>query len=721
MKIRILPLLLLVLAGRAAAQLEWNVLFGHPEFKNAESLLPDHIGRIRSAGEAERERVINGLKTPEQVSHYQERTMARLREVLGAFPERTPLNAKVTGRLDRAGYRIENVVFESRPRYYVTANVYVPRAGKAKYPAVLAPVGHWGAGKFFEDYQRLGRYLAQRGFIVLVYDAPGQGERQQYFDPVMAQTRLSPGNTHWFVTIEHNYAGMQTILTRDHYAAILAWDGVRGIDYLAGRPDVDADKIACTGTSGGGLQTEVLSAIDPRIKVSIPVCYGGCAADTPARRGLGMTSVDALIAPRPLLMIEATGDPRSSVIEKQRKHALISRLYEISGASASTRYLITDEPHGYGESIRRNAYEWLSRWLNGAPPPPETLAEDQAPLESEAALSCTVTGQVKTSLGGETVFSLNRADAGHLPPREQLPTTRQQWTEWRNRLRGHVTGRLSLEPAGPLNARTLGRTDKGTYVIEKVVFHSTADVYVPGILLLPSGGGRHPAVVFVNDGGKTAGGVAEKYLRPMAEAGQAVLAIDPRGVGETAPANANRENNYRGFVHGEEGSLSFSALGAGVTILGMRTRDVLQAVEYLASRPDVIQSQISAIGHGPGGVMVLHAAALDERIRSVAVLGTLGAYSLVVDSEIYAHRPSLFPPGVLARYDLPDLAAAVAPRPLVLINSTGALQDPLDAARAAQVYDPARRMYELLGVEDRFAIISAPSSGEILDRYQQLR
>ena len=699
---------------------EWNVLYGHEEFRNAESMLPDYIGKIRSAAEAEREKLIGGVKTREEMSRYQADTRARLQTILGDPPPRTPLNAKVTGRLDRGSYLIENVIFESRPRYYVTANVYVPRGGKSKYPAVIAPVGHWGAGKFYEDYQRLGRYLAQRGFLVLVYDAPGQGERQHYFDSVMGHTRLSPGNTQWFVTIEHNYAGMQAILTRDNYSSIIAWDGIRAIDYLTGRPDVDAEKIACTGTSGGGLQTEVLSAIDPRIKVSIPVCYGGCAADTPSRRGIGRADVDALIAPRPLLMIEATGDPRGSVLSKQKRHQMISHLWEISGVSEQTRYLITEEPHGYGESIRRASYEWLSRWLAGSAPDESKLAEDRAPIESEAALACTVTGQVKTSLGGDTVFSLNRAEGARLSDRVRLPQKRDDLAEWQRGLRAAVKASLALETSEtPLNARSLGRTDKGAYILEKVVYYSDPEVYVPGLLLLPKGERPRPAIVFVNETGKSAGDLVEKHLRPLAEAGQAVLSIDPRGMGETASATANRERNYRAFVHDDEGRLAFEALGAGLTMLGMRTRDVLRAVDYLQTRPEIDRGRISAIGHGSAGVMVLHAAALDDRIRSVATLGALVSYAAVVENEIYAHRSSLFPRAGLTKYDLPELAALIAPRPLLLLNNVDQVHRTVEADRVEQTYAPASQVYRLLGAPGGFQVKQAASAEEIRQSFRR--
>ena len=265
---------------------EWNVLYGRKEFADAQNMFSSYIRKLVEKEQQRRSKAIADLSSAEEIREYQRETRARLRAALGELPARTPLNPQTAGILERDGYKVEKVVFESRPRYYVTANVYVPRRGTPPYPAVLAPVGHWGMGKSFDEYQRLGIYLARRGYIVLVYDVPGQGERRQYFNPILGRSLIDPGGSHWFVTLEHGYAGAQAILTGGDYASYLVWDGIRALDYLTERADVDKQRLACTGTSGGGLQTELLSAVDERIKVSIPVCYGGCNPDNPARTGL---------------------------------------------------------------------------------------------------------------------------------------------------------------------------------------------------------------------------------------------------------------------------------------------------------------------------------------------------------------------------------------------------------------------------------------------------
>jgi dienelactone hydrolase len=420
-------------------------------------------------------------------------------------------------------------------------------------------------------------------------------------------------------------------------------------------------------------------------------------------------------------MIEATGDPRSGVMGKQKRHDLIANLYRAAGAGDSTQFAIFDEPHGYGEAIRRGAYRWLSRWLRGADPAPETLAEEPIALEPESALMCTFTGQVRTALGGETVFSLNRAEAARIRDRQPLPRGREAWPEWRRRLRADVASRLAFSASeSALNARTLEREDRGSYILEKTIYYSEPDIYVPGLLLLPKGGGARAGVVFVNDGGKTAGGVVESYLRPLAESGAAVFAIDPRGTGETAPAASSRETSYRAFTSDEESRLAYDSLAAGATLAGMRTRDVLRAVDYLRTRPEIDAQRISVAGRGSGGLLALHAAALDDRIRSAAVTGTLAAYAAIVENEMYKHPYSTFVPGALSKYDLPELAAAIAPRPLLLINAVDETQTPLGVERAAEIYRPAKEVYGVLGAPGALRIEHASSAGDIVEMHRAL-
>jgi dienelactone hydrolase len=262
--------------------------------------------------------------------------------------------------------------------------------------------------------------------------------------------------------------------------------------------------------------------------------------------------------------------------------------------------------------------------------------------------------------------------------------------------------------------------DHGSHIVEKTVFYSEPGIYVPALLFLPKKPGAAPAAVFINEEGKTAGAVVENYLRPLAESGVAVLAVDPRGTGETAPGAPSAETSYRAFTHSQESRLLYDSLSAGLTVLGMRTRDVLRAAGYLRSRSEIDPRRISVIGHGESGLLAMHAAALDDSIRSVAVMGTLASYSAIVENEIYTHRYSMFAPGGLRKYDLPELSGLLAPRTLLVINAVDEMQRPLELERAAELYAPAGKVFGLANSSGSLRIERALSAGEIVEKYRAM-
>ncbi|MFH1717258.1 MAG: acetylxylan esterase, partial [Planctomycetota bacterium] len=203
--------------------------------------------------------------TPEQIAEYQKRLHEQFIEAIGGLPERTPLNPQVTGVVQREGYRVEKVIFESLPRHYVTALLFLPSGQESNppYPGVLVPCGHSSNGKAHDAYQTMGALLALTGMAALVFDPIDQGERSQLLSalPRLAGTRA------------HTMLGVSSILLGRNTASFEIWDGMRAIDYLQSRPEVDPARIGCTGNSGGGTQTSYLMALDERIVAAAPSCY----------------------------------------------------------------------------------------------------------------------------------------------------------------------------------------------------------------------------------------------------------------------------------------------------------------------------------------------------------------------------------------------------------------------------------------------------------------
>ena len=212
-----------------------------------------------------RQQTLAATQTPDQVRARQEYVRRTILDSLGGWPEKTPLRPVITGTLDRDTYRVEKLVFESLPGFRVTANVYVPKQG-GPFPAILGVAGHSKEGKAIDTYQYAWIGFVKRGWLVIAYDPPGQGERSEYWDATANKSKIGIG------THEHTMAGLQTLLTGTNIARYEVWDGIRAFDYLLTRNDVDPKRIAVAGNSGGGTQSAYLSVLEPRLAVSAPSC-----------------------------------------------------------------------------------------------------------------------------------------------------------------------------------------------------------------------------------------------------------------------------------------------------------------------------------------------------------------------------------------------------------------------------------------------------------------
>jgi pimeloyl-ACP methyl ester carboxylesterase len=213
-----------------------------------------------------RQRTWESIQSEQDLLKVQASVRESLLQMIGGLPgEKAKLNARITGKIQMDGYSIEKLIFESLPGVFVTALVYVPDDHSQKHPAVLVPAGHATNGKI--HYQALCQRLAARGYVVIAWDPVGQGERSQFWDATAGKSRYN------LVCAEHAVMGNLAYLAGTNLARWEVWDGMRAVDYLLTRPDVDVERISITGTSGGGTQTALIAALDPRIKVIVPSCY----------------------------------------------------------------------------------------------------------------------------------------------------------------------------------------------------------------------------------------------------------------------------------------------------------------------------------------------------------------------------------------------------------------------------------------------------------------
>ena len=649
--------------------------------------LERYLVRLSNGARERRKRVINAISTRQEVLDRQKMVVAEVWKMLGGPLDRTPINARVTGTVQRPSYRIEKVTFESRPRLYVTANLYVP-AGTGRRPAILGPLGHSVNGKAWPSYQKLFSNLARKGYVVLAYDPFGQGERIEYPGSRPGQSALGGG------TSEHEYAGRRLILLGANFGLFRAWDGIRGIDYLLTRAEVDPERIGCCGQSGGGTLTQFLAALDSRIGVAV-VSMGntenlaqenveppGSADDAeqnivPAlARGIDRADLLYAFAPKPLLMTITLHDAGHTYSPEyvSSSHDLLDeykRVYGLLGAGDRVSLQATTVSHGYVYEMRRATYAWFNRWFDM-----KNVDDDESSqaVESDATLFVTPTGFVTTSFGGETALSLTRQMADEIPTPSSLSA---------DDVRSRIRSVLGIEESrgAALAARVLATIRKPGYRAEQFEFTSDQEIRTPGWLLTPDNAGPStPTLLYVGDAAAWSSVAEDAFAeRLCAKGGCRVAVIDVRGRGDCAIGYPPRGRFYFPDRITDEAYLAWFTLMLGRPLLGGQIYDALRALDYLRSRPDA-GAPVSLVGDGPHGVIALYAAALEARVRGVALRQTVTDYRSLAVAERYTQPFGIYAYGILREFDLPDVARAVGPRPVLLLNPVTPRGEPTGAA-----------------------------------------
>ena len=550
----------------------------------------------------------------------------RILSLLGELPEhRAPLNARTTRTTKRQGFVIEHVLFESLPDFFVTANLYRPDR-EGRYPAVLMSMGHWEAGK--AAGQLLSANLARKGFVVLAYDPVGQGERQQAYDRRVGRSLIGGP------TEQHFTNGAAAILVGQSVARYFIHDGMRAIDYLVSRRDVDPDRIGATGCSGGGTQTTYIAALDPRVKVAAPACYmnsfqtlftgsiGDSEQSLPGflEAGLDQTDYVELFAPKPWLISSTERDFFTPAGAKQVFDEA-RRWYGLFGAEDRIKWVVGPGGHGTPRLVREAIYDWMIRWLNGGN---GSAAEETVPLLPDHELQVTDKGQVD----GRELFQIIAGTSQSRGSAKELDTL--------------VRDLLVRNP--PL---------------------------VRSFRVLPEapGNARRPAVVLVQDSLKP-GPDAQKLL----SAGHVVVLVAPSGQGRDPERarSGNWMNNTRAWL-------------VGRNLPAMHASEINAAVQDAAKRVDVDPARITGRASGVAGIWLLLAAAANPQLASIELDRTPHSVRAAVSSPIHTNLHDAVIPGFAAKWDLADLRDLVKPRAVVWRNPSDWMGDVV-AAEGEYVY-----------------------------------
>jgi dienelactone hydrolase len=654
------------------------------DYRNYSSCLPDYLRSLATAAYERRRLALAALRTPEEVRARQRWARETFWRLAGGRPQTTPLNARAVGSFERETYRVERVIYESRPGLPVTANLYLPKSGRPPYPGVLFQLGHAVDGKASSLYQYCCQGLVQLGFVVLAFDPMGQGERAYYPAPNGPLTRLLSADD------EHTLPGRQMLLTGDTSTRFQVWDAVRSLDYLAAHPLVDAKRLASTGNSGGGTLTMLLAAVDDRLACAA-VASGNtenhaCANFNPpgstddaeqnfiAGAPAGFDRWDTLypFAPKPLLVLVSAKDSFGTYspryLENGREEfGALERAYKTLGKPEQIGWHETPLPHGLAYNMRMEIYGWFGRWLLNDTSP---LAEEP-PVKAESAetLWCAPGGSVVRGLASTTprALALSAAQSIATPVRPAA-----------------LDRLLGVEPRRAARFARLGETRSREVAIESVEVASAGGVYAPAWLFRPI---RTPPetrwLVLLPPGGRNAAWNEDSLPQRLAASGVSVCVPELRGVGDVAPEYP-RQAARHAADHQSEEAYAWASLMLGKPLAGQRVTDLLAVIEAISAPGKLV---VAAAGRMTP--VALFAAALEPRIAAVYLSAHLGSYRLLLEEDEFSCPTTNLLFDVLRQTDFPQIAASLAPRPLHLARPLDGKARPLNPEAARKLYPAA--------------------------------
>jgi len=666
----------------------------------------DHmVQRVRRIQQERGER-LRAVRTVRAARAYQADCLKAIGRAFSPRPRRCALKTTVTGVLQREGYRIEKTLYQSRPGFHVTSNVYVPESVSGPCPAVVGACGHSMDGKACDAYHTFCQKLVRQGFIVLIYEPCNQGERDQYalLDERSCVASCCPA---------HNMMGKQLELVGEYYGMWRAWDGIRAVDLLLSRPDVDPTRLGVTGNSGGGTMTEWLWACDDRFTMAAPSCFvttfmcnlenelpADCEQYPPGVIGAGLEMADLMIAraPKPALLLGQTYD----FFDRRGLHEAfgdLSRVYDVLGHSQNIELFIGPNTHGYSVHNQDAMVRFFCKHAGLGEPRPTTDPDTLTPDD----LQVTESGQVvkegstpiyelidrravqlcekRPALEGEALKRRLASLLG-LPTRGAVPHYRVVRAVG---IGGRTHARYAVETEGPIRAILKKRLVTAGYShsldVEPVVH-----LYLPHISS-EEDLASDPFAVTVNPEG-------------------AMYAVDVRGLGESLP----EAHGSAGFFqpYGMDYMMHGHGILLGESYLGRRVHDLLSVMDLLRANG---AKRIHLYGRGQGALIALFGGILHDVVGNLTLSGAPLAYRDWTTAPLVTWPSANFPRGVLKWLDLPDCYRALSDR-LVLLDPWDVDMTPLPRHEAVERWReyglPPEHL--LFSVPDEQARQSQPSS-----------
>ena len=593
---------------------------------------------------------------------------------LTPMPEKTPLNAHVFGRVEREDYTVEKVYFEAYPGFFTTGNLYRPKGEKGPFPGIVSPHGHWGRGRLenSEAGSVPGRCInfAKQGYVIFSYDMVG---------------RVDSGEQ-----IDHAYGGEREALWGLSLMALQLWNAIRAVDFLEALPDVDNDRIGCTGASGGGTQTFMLTAVDDRIKVSAPVnmisahMQGGCLCENAPNLRLDISNIEigALMAPNPLLLVSATGDWTKDTPTVE--YPAIRSIYAHFDAEDKLHEVQIDADHNYNKDSREAVYAWFAKWFLGEEDATK-FKEVPFEVERDEALLVFHNRELPEDALDAEGLTRSRIESAEAQLAACKPTDAASLEQFHDEMGNALRRSLAISTPDSTRPNPL---EVGDFTAQPFVIGGNNPL--PSLFLTPKAGQEngsttlvvHPQGAMNLINAET--GEPTRLVTDLLAAGESVLGIDPflTGAYSSADGKVIRDTSDRYFTTYNH------------TDAALRVQDIVTALTYLKSQ--IAVSTLNLIGLGEAGLWCLLAAGFADVARTV-----VDANGFDNDND-EAYLQSLPIPSIRRVGDFRTAGTLVAPRHLLIHNTSSTFQTDwiADVYQAVDAADRLRVETEAVSDED---------------------
>lgn len=601
------------------------------------------------------------LSSPEALAEYQNSIRNKFLQILGTLPERSPLNATVTGTIQQDGYRIEKIIYESFANHHVTANLYIP-SGNKRYPAALLFCGHEDAGKATPSYQQTAILFAKNGFVVFVIDPVSQAERYQIVDE--KGKPLTRGGT-----TEHTLLNEACNLFGSSVPAYELWDNVRGLDYLVTRPEVDTSKIGCLGNSGGGMQTIYFAGYESRVKIFAPCSYlenreqvlattgpaDGCA-QLPGEGAQHLELDDYLIsaAPKPLLILAGRFD-FINYNGTLTAYEELKKVYAALNQQDKLKLFTFDDGHGISKPKREAAVQWFRKWFYNDDHV-DIKKKDDIPSEKE--LFASATGNINTTYSyEETIVKRNLQLYDSLAPKRKEFIS-QTITE----IRKSLIQLLSIDTIKNVQHEEIDTIKRGGISFRKLIIRSEGEVPLP-ILKIPNIYGRNiRCLLWLNDSGKAQLADSSRFYKYIDDEFLTILA-DTRGTGEISDKTEMNDPKY----YNNEYRNAMLSLHIMKPIVGQRVSDILIILKHINSgRSNKWPVVINATG--VNCIPALIASLFYDGVIHLTLYHCPESFRKILEQPTAKNWYSYVIAGVANYFDIPDLINLVGKEKISIIQ-----------------------------------------------------